>query len=252
MLLTFTPLLGLSDVVLSFLPGGKPRDGIMSGSADSNSGKWYTVASTIETPHISAAEREKSAADFMSLEREARTRGIPSLGGAIFPVPESDITVKPFELPPYYRHAYGLDVGWNRTAAIWGALDPETDVLTSTASITAARLNQRYTRRQSGLEARGSPAWLILPPAAAIVRVRYTGVLKRALLVPLLGSQLGKTESIQRASIGERNFPLLGTALLPHEVIEKLLRVGSSVKRDIVGHRPGLFHRSKVGSCEIR
>jgi hypothetical protein len=55
-------------------------------------------------------------------------RGIPSLGsGAIYPVPESDIVVPPFKLPHYWKLAYGLDVGWNRTAAIWGAVDTETD-----------------------------------------------------------------------------------------------------------------------------
>jgi Terminase RNaseH-like domain len=63
-------------------------------------------------------------------QRDARSKGIPQLGsGAIFPIPESEILVDPFELPPYWPRAYGLDVGWNRTAAIWGALDRETDTL---------------------------------------------------------------------------------------------------------------------------
>ena len=31
-----------------------------------------------------------------------------------------------FEIPDHWLHAYALDVGWNRTAAIWGAQDPET------------------------------------------------------------------------------------------------------------------------------
>ena len=63
-------------------------------------------------------------------EREARTKGIPSLGrGAIYPVADADIVCKPFEIPAYYKQAYALDVGWNVTAAIWGALDPESDVL---------------------------------------------------------------------------------------------------------------------------
>jgi phage terminase large subunit-like protein len=111
MLLTFAPLLGLSDVVLSFLPGGKPKDGIMSGSADSNSGKWYTIVTMHETPHIPAAEREKLAASFAPHEREARTKGIPSLGaGAIYPVPESDYVIRPFELPDWHRRAYALDI----------------------------------------------------------------------------------------------------------------------------------------------
>jgi hypothetical protein len=48
---------------------------------------------------------------------------------AIYPVPESAIMVKPFDTPAHWPRAYGLDVGWRFTAAIWGALDRESDVL---------------------------------------------------------------------------------------------------------------------------
>jgi len=44
-------------------------------------------------------------------------------------VPESDITVGDFPLPEHWPRAYGLDVAWNRTAAVWGALNRDTDVL---------------------------------------------------------------------------------------------------------------------------
>jgi hypothetical protein len=33
------------------------------------------------------------------------------------------------KLPVYWPRAYGFDVGWNRTAAVWGAHDREADVL---------------------------------------------------------------------------------------------------------------------------
>ena len=63
-------------------------------------------------------------------QRDARSKGIPSLGsGAIYPVAESDIVIADFELPAHWPRAYGLDVGWNRTAAIWCALNRDTDVL---------------------------------------------------------------------------------------------------------------------------
>lgn len=62
--------------------------------------------------------------------REARSKGIPVLGaGVIYPVPESVVVCDPFELPPYWPRAYGLDVGWNRTAAIWGAWDRASDTV---------------------------------------------------------------------------------------------------------------------------
>jgi len=35
----------------------------------------------------------------------------------------------PFELPVFWPKAYGLDVGWNRTAAIWGAWDRDSDTV---------------------------------------------------------------------------------------------------------------------------
>jgi hypothetical protein len=44
-------------------------------------------------------------------------------------VNESDIVIPDFELPDYYPRAYGLDVGWNRTAAVWGAKDRESGVI---------------------------------------------------------------------------------------------------------------------------
>ena len=37
--------------------------------------------------------------------------------------------VDPFELPLHWPRGYGLDVGWNRTAAIGGAHDRDTDVV---------------------------------------------------------------------------------------------------------------------------
>jgi len=35
--------------------------------------------------------------------------------------------VEDFPLPPHWKRAYGMDVGWNRTACVWGAYDQETD-----------------------------------------------------------------------------------------------------------------------------
>lgn len=44
-------------------------------------------------------------------------------------MPESDITISDFEIPKHWPRAYGLDVGWNRTAAVWGANDRETGTI---------------------------------------------------------------------------------------------------------------------------
>jgi len=62
--------------------------------------------------------------------REARTKGIPVLGaGVIYPVPESAILIDDFDLPEFWPKAYGMDVGWKRTAAVWGAWDRASDVV---------------------------------------------------------------------------------------------------------------------------
>lgn len=92
--------------------------------------KWVTMAGWDDAPHLSDEAKRDLEQAYLPHERAARTQGIPAMGaGAIYPVDEREFVVAPFEFPKFWRHAYGLDVGWNRTAAIWGALDPESDVL---------------------------------------------------------------------------------------------------------------------------
>jgi Terminase RNaseH-like domain len=63
-------------------------------------------------------------------EREARSKGIPMLGsGKVYPVPEDDIFIDPIRIPEYWPKAYGMDVGWNRTAVVWGAWDRDSDII---------------------------------------------------------------------------------------------------------------------------
>src|SRR5690348_15083971 len=92
--------------------------------------RWAVQISWDDVPHLDAKAKASIIDSYLPHEREARTKGIPSLGaGAIYPIPESDIVCEPFEFPLWYRHVFALDVGWNRTACLWGAVDPETDVL---------------------------------------------------------------------------------------------------------------------------
>jgi hypothetical protein len=83
-----------------------------------------------DAPHLTEKQRADLYAAIPPYQRQARTRGIPQLGsGVIYPIDEAEIVCEPFRIPDWYRHAYGMDVGWNRTAVVWGALDPETDIL---------------------------------------------------------------------------------------------------------------------------
>jgi hypothetical protein len=92
--------------------------------------KFVTFCAWDDVPHLSAEAKHGLLSAYMPHERDARTKGVPSLGaGAIYPVPEDDILCDPFEFPAWYRHSYALDVGWNRTAALWGAYSIEDDVL---------------------------------------------------------------------------------------------------------------------------
>ena len=121
-MLTFTPLQGLSETVLSYMPDGQLPEGPQDGEQYVVNAEWDDV------PHLSESERASLLALIPPYQRDARTRGLPILGaGAIYPVPEDDYLVDPFEIPKHWRRAYALDVGWNRTAAVWGALDPEQD-----------------------------------------------------------------------------------------------------------------------------
>jgi hypothetical protein len=44
-------------------------------------------------------------------------------------LPNLKIVCEPFAIPAYYRHVFALDVGWNRTAALWSAVDSENDIV---------------------------------------------------------------------------------------------------------------------------
>lgn len=95
-----------------------------------NPSRWLENAGWDDVPHLT----EKAKADmYRSSEphlREARSKGTPSLGiGAIYPIAESEFIIDPFKIPDYWPRGYGMDVGWNRTAVVWGAHDRETDTL---------------------------------------------------------------------------------------------------------------------------
>lgn len=124
---TFTPLYGLSEVVLSFMPDGKLPEG---GVNPQNPYKFVSQVSWEEVPHLNEEQKAQILASYSSYEREARSQGIPSLGaGAIYPFPESMVGVDPVEIQMWWPRVYGLDVGWNRTAGIWLAKDPDTGIV---------------------------------------------------------------------------------------------------------------------------
>lgn len=115
-LVTFTPLQGMSDVVRGFL---EPE------SDDAKAFKWYVQAGWKDVPHLDEEEKRALKATTPLYQIQARTEGEPMLGaGAIYPIAESELIVPTREVPDTWRRVYALDVGWNRTAALWAAEDP--------------------------------------------------------------------------------------------------------------------------------
>ena len=47
----------------------------------------------------------------------------------IYALPDRDIVVPEFPIPDHWPRAYGLDIRWQTAVAIWGAIDPASDVL---------------------------------------------------------------------------------------------------------------------------
>jgi len=114
---TFTPLLGMSEVVMSFL---EPED-----EEKSRQSKHVIQAGWRDVPHLDEQEKQKLRGNTPPYQIRARTEGEPTLGaGAIYPIAESEITVPDRPIPAEWPRAFGMDVGWNRTAVIWGARDP--------------------------------------------------------------------------------------------------------------------------------
>lgn len=78
-----------------------------------------------DVPHLEEQTKKELLDGTPPHLREARSKGIPSLGaGAIYPIPIEEVECKPFPIPRYWKKGYALDVGWNKTAALWGAQDP--------------------------------------------------------------------------------------------------------------------------------
>lgn len=92
--------------------------------------KWAIQIGWDDVPHLSDEAKAELLEGIPAHQRDARARGVPMLGaGAIYQVPEERFVIDPFELPTYWPRAFGLDVGWKRTAAVWGAHDREADVV---------------------------------------------------------------------------------------------------------------------------
>ena len=117
--LTFTPLMGMSGVVMRFI-GEQHRD------------RHVTNMTIDDVGHYTSEQKRIIIDAYPEHEREARTKGVPMLGeGRIFPVAEEVIVEPPLTvIPKHWKQIVGLDIGWDHpTAAARLVIDPDTDVV---------------------------------------------------------------------------------------------------------------------------
>lgn len=114
--MTFTPLLGMSEVVMRFLNTDSPDRAVVKMTID-------------DVTHYTDEEKRRIIDSYPPHEREARAKGIPILGsGRIFPVEEDAIKIAPFQIPAHWPRINGIDFGWDHpTAAVHCAWDRDSD-----------------------------------------------------------------------------------------------------------------------------
>lgn len=92
--------------------------------------RFIVSATWDDAPHLTPEMREELWNSIPPYQRDARSKGIPQLGsGAIYQVSEDDVKVPDFAIPSHWPRAFGMDTGWEWTAAVWGAWDRETDTV---------------------------------------------------------------------------------------------------------------------------
>lgn len=139
---TFTPLLGMSEVVKRFL-------------LDKPAGSTVTTMTINDAEHYTQEQRDAIIASYPEHEREARAKGIPILGsGRVFPIVEEAIKVTAFSVPPHWPRIVGLDFGIDHpTAVVWMAWDRDNDVLYVTDCYRVK--DQSIVIHAAGIKARG-------------------------------------------------------------------------------------------------
>ncbi|MDT3381716.1 terminase family protein [Labrys neptuniae] len=124
--MTFTPLLGMSEVVRRFL-------------SEASRDRSVTTMTIDDAGHYSPEMRARIVAAYPAHEREARAKGIPILGsGRIFPVEEAMIAVDQIRPEPFWPALGAMDFGWDHPfAAVMGYHDRDADVVYLTRAFRA-------------------------------------------------------------------------------------------------------------------
>jgi len=117
--MTFTPLLGMTDVVNQFY---KTPTRVQK----------LTMMTINDVTHYTDEEKENIIAGYEEWERDARINGIPTLGsGRIFRYKEEDIKEPHVsDIPKHWALLNGIDFGWNHPQAVVQiAWDKDEDII---------------------------------------------------------------------------------------------------------------------------
>jgi phage terminase large subunit-like protein len=105
LIMTFTPLMGMSEVVRRFLLEKSPHRTVIKMTLD-------------DAEHYSDKQRSEIIAQYPEHMKDIRAKGIPSFGaGLIFPIDEKRLLVEPFKCPTHWPKIGGLDFGWTHKFA---------------------------------------------------------------------------------------------------------------------------------------
>jgi terminase large subunit-like protein len=93
--------------------------------------KHVTRMTIDDAAHFSPEQRATIIESYPAHERDARTKGIPSLGsGLVFPVSEERIVCDPVAIPKHWYRINGLDFGYDHPfAACSLAWDKDADII---------------------------------------------------------------------------------------------------------------------------
>ena len=162
LLLTFTPLKGLTDIVQEFYPSELQRK-------KQPAFRFVTRITWDDVPHLGADEKADLLLRMRPYQREARTRGVPQLGsGAIYPFPVREIKIPDISpIPDHWVRGFALDAQPLMKSSVHGAFDRETQ----TWYLYACFKREEATAADHAAHIRHQGLWIPgIGDAAALVR----------------------------------------------------------------------------------
>lgn len=150
-MLSMTPLMGMTTLMLKFMQlvicdeNGNEKETRKIAPGEINNARVFIHATHADADHIPEEEKQRLYNSYSPHEREARTKGIPSLGsGLIYPIHESKLLVSPFSIPDHWPRCFGMDFGWHNTAAVFMAHDQDNDVVYLYGEYLAGHLTPQH------------------------------------------------------------------------------------------------------------